>query len=118
MNQLALARAQLKKFKIRPNKSEEWLLSFLNTYFPGIFIYNGGEIIIEGKIPDFFCVNSKKAIIELIGSKHYEKHSEEELWEKEKLYRKYGFDVIFINQNELKDEDELFMKISSLLIEG
>ena len=107
MNKVKEARAILKTYRLKPNKSEQELLNLLNEEFPGEFIFNGGQITIEGKIPDFFSVNGKKQIIELAGRFH----DWMELNERIKLFKKYGFNTLIIEYKELKDLDELWEKI-------
>ena len=111
MNSIALARARLKNYKLKPNKSELWLEEFLNDMLPGEYIRNGGQITIEGKVPDYFNINSHKTVIELVGRKDFPKHSPEALEEKEKIYAKYGFKTLFLDMKSLKDEDTLFTDI-------
>ena len=118
MNQLAKARAILKTFKIKPNRSEQRLLDFLNEFFPGEFIFNDGSFLINQKIPDFPCINKHKAILELIGRRDFPKHTDEELEEREKLFKRYGFRTLFIYQEDLRDEDKLFEDILFFLHYG
>jgi len=111
MNQIALARAKLKGYKIKPNKTELWLESFLNDMLPGQYIFNDGQVTLGGKVPDFINVNSRKTIIELVGRKDFPRHSPEALEEKERIYAKYGFKTLFLDMKSLKDEDVLFTDI-------
>jgi len=115
MNKVARARAILKKARMKPNKTELSLLEFLNEAFPKQFIYNGGQIIIEGLVPDFFCIDGSKALIEFIGNPNYPKHDPEYLEEREKLYIKYGFKVLYLYTKDLLDEDALADKVLILL---
>jgi len=108
MNSVKYARAVLKNYKIKPNKSEQRLDNFLDENFKGKFIYNRGQILIEGKIPDYFGIDDKKVLIEFAGRRF---HTEEELEEKKKLFAKYGFRTLIIWQEELGDEQKLFEKI-------
>ena len=105
------ARTILKNYRLKPNKSEQKLLDLLNEYFPKEFIYNGGQVTIEGKIPDFINVNKHKVILELIGRRDFPKHSAEELEGREKLFKQFGFKTLFIYQEDLKNESKLFEDI-------
>lgn len=109
------ARAALKSYKIKPNKVERELREFLNLYLPGEFTYNGGQVIIEGKVPDFFCIKNQKALIELVSERY---HDEDELEDREELFSKYGFKTLMVYDYELKNEEELFNKILFWLYEG
>ena len=112
------ARAILKNFRIKPNKSEQKLLDFLNDYFPNQFIFNDGRLLIDQKIPDFPCIDGHKVILELIGRRDLPKHTDEELQEREKLFSLYGFKTMFIYQEDLKDEDKLLEDLLFFLYYG
>ena len=105
------ARAVLKNYRLKPNKSEQKLLALLDEYLPGKFIYNGGQILIEGKIPDFVNVNDRKVIIELVGRRDLPKHTKEELEKRQELFSKYGWRTLYIYQDDLKNEDQLLEDI-------
>ena len=111
MHPIALARAQLKNYKIKPNKTELWLEEFLNDMLPGQYMRNSGEVILGGKIPDFININSYKAIIEFVGRRDFPRHSPEALEEKERIYAKYGYKTLFLTMENLKNEDVLFTDI-------
>ena len=71
---------------------EVWLEGYLNNRFPGEWLYNGSGVqgvVLGGKIPDFVNVNGKKSVIEVFGTYW---HSEEEVEEKIKHYKQFGFD--------------------------
>lgn len=118
MNKVAHARVVLKTYRLKPNRSEQKLLEFLNDYFPGEFIFNDGRLLIDQKIPDFPNINKHKVILELIGRRDLPKHSEEELQEREKLFKAFGFGTLFIYQEDLKNEDKLFEDILFFLHYG
>lgn len=118
MNQFAVARAKVKNFRFKPNKSEQYLLDLLNGWFPNQFIFNGGQLIIEGRIPDFVCIDGHKVFLELIGRQDFQKHQPEELENREKLFNKFGFKTLFIYQSQLKDTDKLFEDILFFLHYG
>jgi len=106
------ARAMLKNYKIKPNKTEERLIDLLELYIPGKFAYNGGEVIIEGMVPDFVSItNDSKCFLEVVGRRDIPKHSPEALQHKVDTYGKYGFSVMFIYQKDFKDEEELAKNI-------
>lgn len=118
MNKVAHARVVLKNYRLKPNGSEQRLLSFLNNYFPHQFVFNDGRLLIDQKIPDFPCVNGHKVILELIGRRDFPKHTDEELEQREKLFAEYGFRTLFIYQEDLKNEDKLFEDVLFFLHYG
>ena len=99
----------LRKSAKHPNKSE----IFLNNIIQKIssdFIYSGnGKFWVAGKNPDWFNVNGKKQVIEMLGDYwHSEKltgrsKEQEEDYLKDH-YAKYGYDCLIIWEHELKDE--------------
>lgn len=84
--------ASAKANAVGPSGPELFLGFYLEKNFPGEWIYNGDGsqgVIIGGKIPDFVNVNGKKEVIEVFGTYW---HSEDEVEEKKKHYKKFGFD--------------------------
>ena len=118
MNGIKQARTILKNYRVKPNKSEQRLLDFLNEFFPGKFVFNDGRLLIDQKIPDFPCVNGHKVILELIGRRDFPKHTDEELEQREKLFAEYGFRTLFIYQEDLRNEDKLFEDVLFFLHYG
>jgi len=112
------ARIILKNHRIKPNRSEQKLLDLLEYYFPGKFMYNGGQITIEGKIPDFININERKVIIELVGRRDFPKHSEEELEDRKAMFAKYGFRTLYVYQEDLRDREDLFQTILFFTYKG
>jgi very-short-patch-repair endonuclease len=82
------------------NMQEKKMYSLLENICPGEFAYNGdGRIMtIGGKIPDFININGKKKIIEFNGDYW---HRNDIIGEKEKYYKKYGWETLTIWQSEL-----------------
>ena len=111
MNSIKQARILLKNYRLKPNKSEQKFLKLLDEWFPGKLIFNEGQLTIYGKIPDFVRTDKHKVIIELIGRRDFDRHSDEALEEKERLYSRLGFRTMFVDQRELQDEDKLFEDI-------
>ena len=110
MKEFAIARAKVKNFRFKPNQTELKLLEFLEDRLPGKFVFNGGQLMICGKVSDFYCAQHH-AILEYIGRQDFPKHSPEALEEREKLFKKFGFKTLYIYQEDLKDEDKLYMDI-------
>lgn len=75
----------------KPSEPEIWLGIYLEESYPGEWAYNGDGsqgVTIGGKVPDFININGKKAVIEVFGTYW---HGEDEVEEKIKHYRKFGF---------------------------
>lgn len=106
-----------KSIQIAPNKKEQFLDSFLQSYFPNEWKFVGdGQVILGHSIPDFINCNGKKQIIELFGDYwHSEKltgknNIENEL-ERKKIFSEFGYKTLVIWERELKDVSLLLNKI-------
>ena len=97
----------MKNVRIKPNKTEEWFTNWLELCFPGVYEFNGGQIIIEGLVPDFICVTEKKKIIEVVGRRDFANHSDEAMEKRRAIYKKYGFSTLILDTIELKDGETL-----------
>jgi hypothetical protein len=92
-----------------PNYSEEFLDKRIQFNRPGEFKYTGdGEVIIEGKCPDWTNVNGKKKLIEFAG-RRWHKPEYEEI--RKEYFKKYGYSCLVIWAEELKDLDSLDKKL-------
>lgn len=99
----------MKAYNVQPNKKEKKLDEILQTILPNHYRYVGdGQVILEGKNPDFINCNGQKKIIELFGTYWHE--TSEERYRKEH-FSKYGYDTLIIWEHELKNEKELIEKI-------
>jgi len=94
----------LKALLKRPTSFEQKIINLCNeSNLPFKYVGNG-QLIIDGKNPDFIECNGKKLIIEVYekffknrnyGSyKNYEK-------ERYKIFAKYGFKTLFLNEDDL-----------------
>lgn len=96
-----------------PNKPEKYLSSILEEICPGEFKYTGaGEIIINGKNPDFVNINGKKKIIELFGDYW---HRGEDPQDRIDIFTPYGYDTLVVWENELKNLSRLKESITTFL---
>ena len=101
----------------KPNKTEIFTDTLVKIACPEEFIYSGnGKIWIEGKNPDWFNVNGKKQVIEMLGTYwHGEKKTGRTNGQEERRlkshYAKYGYDCLIIWQSELKYQEEVIEKI-------
>ena len=84
---------------------EKIVSDYLDKHFPDEWKYNGCRnynVVINGKIPDFINVNSKKAVIEVLGLYWHKKEEVEKL---KSHYSKYGFSCVIIWEDECNDVD-------------
>ena len=83
-----------------------------------------GEVIINGKIPDYININHKKQLIELFGNYWHslERTGRNRLEEEEnriKIFEKYNYLTLVIWEDELeKDEEKLVEKIREFSANG
>jgi very-short-patch-repair endonuclease len=77
---------------------------------PYKFVGNG-KFFIENKNPDFINTNGEKIAIEVFHTKHKEQFRvggvEEWKREREKLFNKYGWKIIYFNQVQINEENIL-----------
>lgn len=70
-----------------------------------------GRFFIERKNPDFININGEKKAIEVYARKHKEKmrNMTIESWKKDRqaIFAKYGWEIIFFNEVELNDENNV-----------
>jgi Ni/Co efflux regulator RcnB len=97
----------------RPNKTEEILDSWLQSYFPKEFVFVGnGSFIIEGLNPDWVGCGGKRQIIELFGEP-WHKPEEEQL--RKNRFAKFGYHTLVIWYEELKDKKSVLGKIQNFI---
>jgi very-short-patch-repair endonuclease len=73
----------------------------LNSLCPGEWKYVGdGQLIINGRCPDFVNVNGQKKIIELFGDYW---HKGENPKDRIKIFEPFGYQTLVIWERELKD---------------
>jgi len=103
--------------EIKPNKTEIFTDSLVQKARPTDFIYSGdGKIFIAGKVPDWFNVNGKKQVIEMLGTYwHGEKVTGRTKEQEEDFlkshYSKYGYDCLIIWESELKNPESVMEKL-------
>lgn len=92
-----------------PNKTELLLMSFLDNIFPKEWKYVGdGQVIINGKCPDFINVNGQKKIIELFGDYW---HRGQDPKDRADIFAPFGYKTLVVWERELKDLDKLKNKL-------
>lgn len=97
----------LKGLQKRPTKPEQQLIDIIKqNNLP--FVYTGdGKIIIERLCPDFIDNNGQKKIIEVFGRYwHTGNRNHISEMQRRKIYSKYGFDMLVIWDDELKNTTE------------
>lgn len=97
---------------IKPNKAERQLINLFKDYDLPFRFVGDGQVVINGKIPDFINYNGGKQIIELFGDYWHEPEEEEE---RKKVFAEFGYETLIIWEHELKNEDTVFSKIKSWL---
>jgi len=100
---------QMKSRGVAPNKTEIWLQDFLNRLYPNEWKFVGdGQIIINGKCPDFINTNGQKKIIELYGDYW---HKGENPQDRIDIFKPFGYKTLIIWERELKNIKNLESKI-------
>jgi very-short-patch-repair endonuclease len=100
---------QMKARGCKPNKTELKFEQFLNSLYPGEWKYVGdGQLIINGRCPDFVNVNGKKQIIELYGDYWHRGQLPED---RAKIFEPFGYQTLVIWEKELKNMDKVEEKI-------
>jgi len=114
------AKKILKSLFQKPNKLETKLVRIIKkNAFP--FRYVGdGQMVIDGKVPDFIATNGSKKIIELFGrpwhdpkNKYHSPKIEYDRTEegRHKFYESHSYELLVIWDDELKDESKVVEKI-------
>ena len=103
-------REKFKKMNMRPTNIEKKFMNFCQQYnLPFIYVGNG-DLIINGKNPDFIDENNK-IIIEIYGDYW---HKNENPQDRIKLFAEYNYSCIVIWECELKEnnwEENIFKKL-------
>lgn len=94
-----------------PNKCEIKLLKILESMYPGEWKFVGdGQVIIDGKCPDFININGRKQIIELYGERW---HQNDDPQDRIKVFKPFGYDTIVIWVKELQNTKKLKRRLES-----
>jgi len=96
-----------------PNKPEKAILSILNLLYPNEWKFVGdGEVVINGKCPDFINVNGQKKIVECFGDYW---HKGEDPQDRIDIFKPYGYDTLVIWESELKNKRAVVKKIQEFM---
>lgn len=107
---------------IKPNKPEVFIQSLLDKMYPNNYKYTGdGGVVIGGKCPDFYNEENKRVILFHGIYWHLWKYQKtnpnltKEQVEQEDInhYRKYGYDILIIWEDEMADTNSMLAKIMS-----
>ena len=110
-------KSQMRARNCSPNKFEMYLDKILQDNFPNVWRFVGdGQLIIQGKCPDFIDASQKK-IIELFGD-YWHRYSEER--ERMAFFKQYGYDTLIIWTHDFdnKEEGKVLEKVSNFCQKG
>lgn len=98
----------------RPNNLEARLMKLLDQLYPSQWKYTGdGSLVLGGKKPDFANVNGQKKLIELDGTWWHRSRSSEL---KRPIYASFGFDLLVITSDDMKDESKVIGMIQRFYV--
>ena len=101
----------MKSFNVRQNKKEKELEKILNNLHPNEWKFVGdGQLIIDGKCPDFTNINGQKKLIELFGD-YWHRNDDPE--DRIKIFEPFGYKTLVIWEKELRDIKALSEKVLS-----
>lgn len=107
---------QMKARNVKQNKTEKRLDNILNNLYPGEYKFVGdGQIVINGKVPDFINVNGQKKIIELFGDYWHRNDTPED---RAKIFEPFGYQTLVIWEHELKNLRRVSFRINRFHREG
>ena len=84
---------------LHPNYPESWLKDLLDFVSPGKWKFNEGELVVAGKVPDFYRTDGVKDCIELFGD--YWHRDELEEVARMYLYGEAGYRCLVLRECEL-----------------
>jgi G:T-mismatch repair DNA endonuclease (very short patch repair protein) len=118
-------RNQRKGNNTKPNKKESFLDNFIQSKAPNQYLLNvNGKTIINGRVPDWININGEKKVILHQGIywhlgkllKKFPNLTKRKVESIEKKpYNDMGFEVLFIWEDELKNEEKLLAKIQKFI---
>jgi len=86
-------------------------MGILESLYPGEWKFVGdGQVIIDGKCPDFINVNGQKKIIELYGERW---HRDDDPQDRINVFKPFGYDTLVIWVRELQNS----RKVRKMIIE-
>ncbi|GAI37924.1 unnamed protein product, partial [marine sediment metagenome] len=82
-----------KSLAAKPNKPEQFLIHLFQENDIPLRYVGDGQVIIDGKCPDFINNNGGKQLLELFGERWHELEEEQE---RKKAFAEYGFETLII----------------------
>lgn len=102
-------RRQMKARSIEQNKLEKSGENLFYNLFPSEYKFVGhGEVVIDGKCPDFININGQKKIIEIWGDYWHRDDNEQDRID---IFAKFGYDTLIVWEHEFKDIETLTSKL-------
>lgn len=97
-----------------PNKCESKLMSILQSMYPEEWKFVGdGQIVINGKCPDYINVNGQKKIIELWGERWHQNDNPQDRIE---VFKPFGYETLIIWVKELESMKNLRHKLTAFCL--
>jgi len=104
---------QMKSHGVKPNKLEKYFEKFLNKLCPNEWKYVGdGQLIINGKCPDFVNVNGKKKLIELYGN-YWHRGQDPEV--RKNIFKEFGWDTLIIWEKDIRKNPYLKNTVNNFI---
>jgi hypothetical protein len=87
-------------FNKKPNMAEQELFEVINELCPNEYKFvGGGQVVINGKMPDFINVNGQKKIIEMYGDYW---HRDDNPQDRIDIFAEYGYQTLIIWEREVR----------------
>ena len=98
-----------------PTMPEKKMMSILDELYPGEWKFVGdGQVIIDGKCPDFINVNGSKKIIEVFGDYW---HRGEDPQDRCDIFKPFGYKTLVVWESEFKDVNCVKHRLNGFMVE-
>jgi len=101
-----------KSLGARPNKPEQFLIRLFQENNIPLRYVGDGQVVIDGKCPDFINNNGGKQLLELFGERWHKLKEEQE---RIKAFAKYGFETLIIWEHELESPSNIVAKVQAFI---
>ncbi len=96
---------QMRSRHVKPNKLEKYFEKYLNMLYPNEWKFVGdGQLIINGKCPDFVNINGKKKLIEIYGDYW---HLGQDPEERKKEFKLFGWNTLILWEKDVRKNPNL-----------
>lgn len=85
---------------LHPNYPESWVRDLLEFVSPGRWKFNEGELVVAGKVPDYYRTDGVRDCIELLGDYWHGTEEEPEVG-RQVLYERAGWRCLILWEHEL-----------------